>query len=166
MSETFFIADLHLGHKGIIKFSHLRECRPFDDIEEHDAEIIKRWNSVVHKKDVIWLLGDAVFGKRNLYKLGELNGIIKLVLGNHDVYASAEYLKYIHKLYGVVEYKGMVLSHIPLAKQQSGRFYMNVHGHLHANVIDDPWYCNVSAEQVDLTPIPLDEVLNHWAYKN
>ena len=163
MSEVFFISDLHIGHKAIINFDETRPFRQFSTIEEHDEEIINRWNNVVSKKDTVWLLGDAVFGKRNLFKLGRLNGIIKLVMGNHDIYASDEYLKYVHKLYGVVEYKGMVLSHMPISIDQNKRYYLNVHGHLHTREINNPWYVNVSAEKVNLTPIPIDEIHNLWS---
>ena len=55
---------------------------------------------------------------------------------------------------------------------------MNVHGHLHVNNVtmeeDDPIdlcrmirvldhrYVNVSCEQINLTPIPFDKILNRW----
>lgn len=50
MSETFFIADTHFGHKGILNFSATKPFRLFDTIEEHDAELVRRWNAVVGKK--------------------------------------------------------------------------------------------------------------------
>ncbi|QDP62907.1 MAG: hypothetical protein Unbinned5081contig1002_12 [Prokaryotic dsDNA virus sp.] len=166
MSEVFFIGDTHFGHKGILNFSATKPFRPFDTIEEHDAELIKRWNSVVGKKDVVWHLGDFCFGKRNLPIAGELNGVKKLVLGNHDTYATEDYLKYFHKVYGAVEYKGAILTHIPVHESQFSRYYMNIHGHLHTNNLEDSRYFNVSAEQLNLTPIPYDEILNKWAENN
>lgn len=166
MSETFFIGDLHFGHKGIIQFSGTKEARPFATIEEHDAELVRRWNSVVGSNDMVYVLGDFCFGKRNLDIAASLNGHKKLVLGNHDTYASADYLKYFNKLYGAVEYKGMVLTHIPVHCSQFPRYYMNVHGHLHTKVLPDWRYFNVSAECVNLTPIPFDEILNRWARYN
>lgn len=166
MSETFFIADTHFGHKGILNFSATKPFRLFDTIEEHDAELVRRWNAVVGKKDVVYVLGDFCFGKRNLPIAGELNGLKKLVLGNHDMYASAEYLQYFHKLYGAVEYKGAILTHIPVHPCQLKRYYINIHGHLHTHTVDDDRYICVSAEQQNLTPIPYDEVLNTWAERN
>jgi calcineurin-like phosphoesterase family protein len=158
MTETFFIADTHFGHKNIIKFDGIKEYRNFDTIEEHDAELVRRWNSVVGKKDIVWVLGDFCFGKRNLSIAGELNGIKKLVLGNHDTYQSADYLKYFHKLYGAVEYRGAILTHVPVHHEQFERFRYNIHGHLHNNIINDERYLCVSAEQINLTPVNDDEL--------
>lgn len=166
MSETFSIGDTHFGHRGIINFSATKPFRPFETIEEHDAEIVRRWNSVVGKKDTVFHHGDFCFGKRNLAIAAELNGDKRLIMGNHDCYATEDYLKYFTKLYGSVEYKGMILSHIPVHPGQLQRWYMNVHGHLHTNTIDDPRYFNVSCEQINLTPIPFDEILNKWADHN
>jgi len=166
MSEVFFIGDTHFGHKGILKFSGTKEYRKFDSIEEHDNELIRRWNNTVNKNDTVFHLGDFCFGKRNLYIAGKLNGDKKLILGNHDTYASIDYLKYFKKLYGAVEYKGMILSHIPVHESQFKRYHMNIHGHLHENNLEDYRYFNVSCEQINLTPIPYDEILNKWAENN
>lgn len=154
MIETFFISDTHFGHKKIITYEPLRA---FNTIDEHDATLVMNWNTVVGKKDIVWHLGDFCFGLRNLQIAGELNGLKKLVLGNHDTYRTEEYLKYFHKVYGAVEYKGMILTHIPVHPIQLERYKMNVHGHLHANNIDHPRYINVSAEQQNLSPVNIEE---------
>ena len=166
MSEVFFIADSHFGHRGIITFSGTKPFRPFATIEEHDVELVRRWNSVVGKKDTVWHLGDFCFGKRNLAIARELNGSKKLVMGNHDMYASADYLQYFTRVQGAVEFKGAILTHIPVHPSQFSRFFMNVHGHLHHEKLEDHRYFNVSCEQINLTPIPWDEILNQWAEHN
>lgn len=166
MSEIFFIGDTHFGHKGILNFLSTKPFRPFDTIEEHDAELIKRWNSVVGKKDIVWHLGDFCFGKRNLEIAAQLNGDKRLIMGNHDLYATEDYLKYFTKLYGAVEFKGKILTHIPVHPSQFSRYYMNIHGHLHTNVLEDYRYFNVSAERINLTPITYDEILNRSAKNN
>jgi calcineurin-like phosphoesterase family protein len=183
MSEVFFIGDTHFGHRGIIEFSETKPFRPFATIEEHDAELVCRWNSIVAPKDTVWHLGDFCFGKRNLEIAAQLNGNKKLVMGNHDMYATEDYLRYFTRLAGVVEYKGLVLSHAPLHESQFARWYMNVHGHMHTHQVmrvrmskdggsvsfgkePDPRYVCVSAEQVNLTPVPFDWILNKWAEAN
>lgn len=166
MSEYFFIGDTHFGHKGILTFSGSKPHRQFNTIEEHDAELVRRWNSVVNKNDTVYHLGDFCFGKRNLSIAKELNGYKKLVLGNHDMYATADYLQYFNKVYGAVEFKGALLTHIPVHESQFKRYFMNIHGHLHHNKLDDYRYFNVSCEQINLTPIPYDEILNQWADHN
>lgn len=158
MSNIFFIGDTHLGHRNIINFSEERQH--FNDIEEHDWTLITLWNSVVNKKDVVYHLGDVVFGKGNMWKLGHLNGIKKLILGNHDQYDIKEYLKYFTKVRGCM-FMGRndaVLTHIPVHPQQFYRWKINIHGHLHSKTIDDYRYANVSCEQINLTPISYDDL--------
>jgi calcineurin-like phosphoesterase family protein len=169
MSEVFFISDTHFGHRGILSFPSTKPFRPFDTIEEHDAELIKRWNSVVGEKDIVWHLGDFCFGKRNLQLAAYLNGKKRLVMGNHDMYGAYDYLQYFERIMGCVEYKGMILTHIPVHESNMTRFYMNVHGHVHTNTLRkpdgsvDPRYFNASCENINLTPVPLDEIHNFWA---
>ena len=166
MSELFFIGDTHFGHKGIIKFSKTKGLRPFKTIEEHDEELVKRWNSVVSPKDDVWHLGDAVFGARNIPIIGRLNGTKRLVMGNHDIYDSHDYLKYFKRIVGAWQMDGMILTHIPVAEEQLERYFMNIHGHLHQKVLDNWRYVNVSCEQTGLTPVPYDEIINRWAEYN
>jgi len=90
MPNIFFTADMHISHANII-----RHCnRPWVSIEEHDETLINNWNSVVSKKDMVYLLGDfAMIPKQTdgtprmkLYRKLRLrlNGKIFLVIGNHD----------------------------------------------------------------------------------
>jgi len=158
MTNTFFIGDPHFGHKNIIKFG----SRPFPTIEDHDEELIRRWNSVVRKIDNVWVLGDFCFGKANLAIADRLNGNKRLVMGNHDMYASADYLQYFDKLLGAVEFKDCILTHIPVHFSQFERYKFNIHGHLHSKVIEGNFksrYLNVSAEQIDLTPISYEDLM-------
>lgn len=155
---TFFIGDTHFGHKNIINFESVRPFRQFSTIEEHDEELVRRWNSVVRRGDTVWHLGDFAFGSKHIAQAARLNGAKKLVLGNHDHYPSAEYLKYFDKLYGAATFENMLLTHIPVALEQLERFGINIHGHLHANKMADPRYVNVSAEQINLMPIAFEEL--------
>lgn len=167
MSETFFIADLHFGHKKIIEFE--KEHRPFSTIEEHDEELVRRWNDKVRKIDSVWVLGDFCFGKKNLEIAARLNGTKRLIMGNHDMYPAADYLKYFTRVCGVVEFSGMILSHIPVHPDQLKRYSHNIHGHLHSKIVwhdcgtdeccEDNRYINVSAEQINLTPISFGEII-------
>jgi calcineurin-like phosphoesterase family protein len=169
MSEVFIISDTHFAHRGILAFPATAPYRPFETIEEHDNELIERWNRVVSPLDTVYHLGDFCFGKRNLPIAGLLNGRKRLVMGNHDMYATEDYMKYFTHLYGCCEYKGMIFSHMPVHPNQFPRYYMNVHGHLHTNFVmlpdgqRDYRYFNASCENTDLTPVPLDEIFNYWA---
>jgi calcineurin-like phosphoesterase family protein len=156
-NRVFTIADTHFGHKNIINYEP--ETRPFDSIDEHDEELVRRWNDTVCKNDTVWHLGDAVFGAHNLPILGRLNGVKHLVMGNHDHYPVAEYMKYFSKVHGAAQYRGCILTHIPVHPGQLGRFKGNVHGHLHSYQLSDRRYVCVSAELTNLTPLLMDTVI-------
>ena len=77
-------ADLHLGHKNIIKPTYCN--RPFKNVEQMNDTIIKNWNSIVKPDDTIYVLGDFALGKKKkvAYWISQLNGYKILILGNHD----------------------------------------------------------------------------------
>jgi calcineurin-like phosphoesterase family protein len=169
MNKVFFIGDTHFGHKNIMIYE--KDTRNFSSIEEHNEVLIDRWNSVVNKNDIVWHLGDVAFGKSNLSLLNRLKGKKRLILGNHDVYPLSEYQIYFDKIFGVTEYKGFILSHIPVHPTQllprefnqltTGRYKGNIHGHLHHHLLGWP-YLNVSAEHNNLTPIGFDDLLDKY----
>jgi calcineurin-like phosphoesterase family protein len=103
----------------------VRKFRPFETIEEHDEELVRRWNSVVRKGDLVWHLGDFVFGSKSIAIAGRLNGRKKLVLGNHD--PSTEYLKYFEKRYGVAVIEDAILTHPPVHQCELAWFKRNIH---------------------------------------
>lgn len=78
----FFISDTHFGHEAVIGYSH----RPFANVEEMDAALIRNWNSRVTPADTIYHLGDFCFAKRERCEalLRQLNGHKFLIAGNHD----------------------------------------------------------------------------------
>jgi calcineurin-like phosphoesterase family protein len=156
--ETFFISDTHFGHKNIIKFDGTKDYRPFATIEEHDAELIRRWNSVVGKRDNVFHLGDFCFSRKNIEIAAQLNGVKRLVLGNHDMYPARDYLKYFKRLSGAIEWHKCILTHIPVHIDQLNRYEFNIHGHLHHNKINDIRYVNVACEHTNLTPVTLDDL--------
>ena len=158
MSEVFFIGDTHFGHQSILKFPGTAPWRPFNTIEEHDEELVRRWNAVVGKRDIVWHLGDFCFGRSKIALASELRGDKRLVLGNHDRYPVQDYLKYFSKVFGMVEYKGMLLTHCPVHPSMFERWRVNIHGHLHQNNMEQPGYVNLSCEQINLTPVPFDNI--------
>lgn len=158
MNRSFVIGDTHFGHENILKYEPV--FRPFKTISEHNEELIKRWNSVVGPNDIVWHLGDVLFGQDNFPLLKRLNGRKNLLLGNHDVYAPAMYhAAGFQKILPYAKYRGVLFSHIPVHPCQIGRYRGNVHGHMHSKNVGDPRYINVSVEQINLTPILLDKVL-------
>lgn len=156
-NRVFIIADTHFGHKRICEFEP--EARPFSSVEEHDAELVYRWNSTVRKHDTVWHLGDVLFGLGAFETLAQLNGVKRLVMGNHDHYPMHQYLAHFSSVCGSAVVRDCILTHIPVNQMQFHRFRANLHGHLHSKVLDDPRYINVSAEHWNLTPALLDTVM-------
>lgn len=155
-SRAFFISDLHLGHKKIIEFSAgLREC---SSIEAHDAWIVSQWNSVVKKRDVVYVLGDVAFSRGGLLKASGLNGTKKLVLGNHDRFKLEEYEAVGFSIIGgIVSYKEFWLTHAPIHPDQLRKKY-NIHGHTHASRIEDDRYINVCVESFYGVPVSIEQI--------
>ena len=158
--RIYVVADTHFGHSKVIQFES--EYRAFRTIEAHDRELVARWNAVVRPKDTVWHLGDVFFGGRDKHGiLSELHGIKRLVLGNHDTYPLDVYRQYFGKIFGAVELRGCILTHVPVHPSQlDTRYKANLHGHLHSNKLADPRYICVSLEQTKLAPMLLDEALS------
>lgn len=155
-NETFFISDLHLGHKAIMNFS--RPWREGSDVLEHNEWIVKQWNSVVRKNDMVWVCGDVIFGQDNLWYLHRMHGHKNLVRGNHDTLSTATYLKYFNNVYGLIKVDRFWLSHAPIHPAEL-RGRNNIHGHVHHNSIPDARYINVSVENLAGVPISLTRLL-------
>lgn len=160
MSKIYFTSDLHLGHASIIKFSG-QHGRQGSNSREHDEWIIHSWNSIVKKRDLVWVLGDVAMGRpgtkespgdgwEHLAKVAKLNGTKKIILGNHDDMPIEAYMKYFQVMRGMGRYRGHWLSHSPIHPAEL-RGRKNLHGHVHHNSIcvdgvEDPNYVNVCVE--------------------
>lgn len=162
MSNVLFFSDPHFSHENMAK------ARGFKSVEEHDNHIIKKRNQKVSKRDIVWLLGDLTMEKRSPYPLlAKLNGIIRVVGGNHDrPQDMQELLKYVHSISGMVKYKGFVLTHCPIHESEIARFRGNIHGHVHAEGLPDHRYFNVSAENINYEPISFEELLKIRDFKS
>jgi calcineurin-like phosphoesterase family protein len=128
MSNVRFIGCLHLGHKSLAT-----KFRGFSDAVAHDEYLIKQWNSVVYKKDLVYILGDVTMETtEHYYKLNRLNGRKIVVLGNHDLPKHVkELLNYVESVAGMVDYKGNVLTHCPIHPNEVHFCRYNIHAHLH-----------------------------------
>ena len=155
--SVFFISDLHFGH------TNMATKRGFSSADEMDQHIIQKWNSVVTKRDMVYILGDITMEKKAGYELlSQLKGDKIVILGNHDQGQHVpELLKYVMKVAGMVNYKGdYILTHCPIHPSELAfRFSYNIHGHVHENTLDDPRYINVSCEAIDYTPVEFSKLL-------
>ena len=167
MPSVFLVSDTHFGHAGVCRFMRddgVTKLRPWDNPEEMDEEMVKRWNETVKPTDKVYHLGDVVINRKALKTLARLNGDKVLIRGNHDIFRDDEYRMYFRELRAYHVMNGMILSHIPIHTESLGRFGVNIHGHLHANrvkdngVVDPRYHC-VCVEQTDFRPILFEDVI-------
>ncbi len=77
--KFWFTSDEHYGHKNIIGLCH----RPYVNVADMDASLIRNHNKLVKPEDEVYHLGDFAWSNSNDY-LSKLNGTHFLVQGNHD----------------------------------------------------------------------------------
>lgn len=132
-------SDTHFGHRNIIDFCK----RPWHTVEEMNDGLVDRWNKRVAPSDVVYHLGDVLFGgaATALKYLPRLNGIVKLVPGNHDSRKLlAQYWEVLEPIHGLnYEGKRFVLCHFPLLSWENmGYGYHMLHGHTHGGIKEYP----------------------------
>lgn len=172
MVNIFVIADLHLNHKNIFKYSPCRldiiakdwgllNCE-LEDMEHMlylmEKSFIKRWNNTVRKDDHVYILGDLTLGKdKEMIKnfLSLLNGKKHLIRGNHDVLPAETYYEcgFSTVCNHSILWNNIILSHIPVDHELVPPGYYNFFGHVHSNTSFnwDRGIC-VSVEQTDMKP--------------
>ena len=163
---VWFTSDLHFGHERLI--NGLRK----QTVEENAQLIIKNWNDVVHKKDIVYLLGDVVMEEPKLVYpyLKQLKGQIYYIGGNHDDRKVCETIAAMGiPIMGCVEYKGYICTHIPIIQSEVKFFKGNIHGHIHLattqnpDIINNPFdpinkYYNVNTEFHNYTPVSFEQI--------
>ena len=157
--NIWVVSDTHFNHENIIRYCG----RPFANAEEMNLSLIDKWNSVVKPHDIVYHLGDVYIGKPDKVRgiLPLLVGRKRLILGNHDNIADGILHKHFEKILVWRQFKdfGVTLSHIPLHEGSlNDRFPINVHGHIHEKLVDDPRYVNVSVEHTNYGLINLEEI--------
>lgn len=172
MSTVRFIGCLHFDHLGMAKH------RGFETSERHDEYLIDYWNSRVHKRDLTFILGDISMESAKPYPLlNRLAGRKIVVLGNHDLHKhTRELLNYVETVAGCIDYKGFVLTHVPIHPLEIGGCRGNIHAHIHQNdlteyfanklYLDDKTqiptlarYFNVDAARIDYHPQTIEQLL-------
>lgn len=133
MNETFFTADLHLGHANSIRHGN----RPYSCVEEMDLDMIKIYNQTVSGSDTVYILGD-VFWKRHLHYLAQLKGKKILIKGNHDKASVDVYKQFteVHDILGrQINGQYIVMCHYPF-RSWNGKCHgsWHLHGHCHGRL--------------------------------
>jgi calcineurin-like phosphoesterase family protein len=166
--KIFLIGDLHFNHRNIIKYC----SRPFNSVEDMNEQLIKNWNSVVGKNDIVYVVGDfALCGKQKIIEIGQrLNGRKRLILGNHDQASIETYraagFEFVYNHHIVLD-DFFIVSHVPLVGISENYPFANIFAHVH----DDPTYkdCScrsfcVSAERINYTPIEFEDIKKYMKF--
>lgn len=179
---TWVAADPHFDHANILNFERSPgvKLRDFPDVETMNETMIDNWNRTVKDGDRVYLLGDVAFHPRVFEKIiPRLKGRIVLVPGNHEPPKMRKYFRLFDDVRGYVVKKGVIMSHIPIHPGSLSRWRINIHGHLHANVVKkdiinpmygrgswddeievpDPRYVCVSMEHINFTPKSLSKII-------
>lgn len=166
ISKAYLISDTHFFHDRIIEFCY----RPTNFAEL----IINQWKSTVHDEDIVYHLGDVLFGNQEQLSniLKALPGTKILIRGNHDRSHSNNW--FIKAGFSAVLEKAQVgnilLSHMPsrLSEEDIQEGIINVHGHFHVAPPDrwegrlkeriTPNHFLLAIEKVKYKPVLLEEV--------
>ena len=168
MTRIFVTSDHHFGHANTwykFKREDGSPLRPFTSTHEMDETMVYNWNTIVRPEDHVYCLGDFAISKKSLSIAHRLMGHKRLVRGNHDIFKTKDYIEAgFDEIYGVRVWPkhNVIMSHIPLHPScLTGRGWINLHGHLHANIITgehSKLYKNVCVEHTNYTPILAFEV--------
>ena len=162
----YYTSDHHFGHHGMLKFC--ARNRFVQTAEEMDEYMANKWNSRVNHGDIVWHLGDVFFSNHEI--LGELKGLKKLIVGNHD-YKKLKILKQyfdIEKDSIIVDKrKQLVLCHYPIWDwPQKFHGYYHFHGHTHGFCkMGHPKAFDVGVDCWDYYPMTFQEIINGQRYK-
>lgn len=157
MANIWLISDTHFNHSNIIKYCN----RPYQSASEMDWGMVEKWNSVVKPNDHVYHLGDVYMKASKGYIeniLSNLNGKKRLILGNHDNGQDQILHRHFEKIMMWRVFEKVVLTHVPLREENIPHGNrINIHGHIHDNLSPPGPYKCVCVEQIDYTPINLDE---------
>lgn len=155
MSTVWFFGDAHLGHANIYKH------RDFPTNEDHHALIKENYHKVVTKRDTVYFMGDTAFTFEALEEVRTWTAEKKiLIVGNHDLERGIKMEHLVEaydEVYAFKRYREFWLSHAPIHPSEL-RGKVNIHGHVHAETIKDARYFNTSLENIEYTPINIEEV--------
>lgn len=173
----FYISDLHLGHKNIIKLCN----RPFETIEDMDDTIINNWNNVVKNGDTVYIVGDFACKTDDIEKyLERLKGNKILIIGNHDskIVNDLSLHKYFANIVPYLEIhsnmKNITLFHYPMLEWKSSRKvdlnklgYL-IFGHIHNSIKTEYEYLtslpnalNAGVDINNFTPVTFEQLVEN-----
>jgi calcineurin-like phosphoesterase family protein len=166
----YVVSDTHFHHRRIIQYCD----RPFESVQQMDAELISRWNATVaDSAATVYHLGDVGFGDLTQIR-SQLLGQVHLIQGNHDCSATWNTFTFASRQnYLIVEHEGLrvLLIHYPVHEPDHARrkptrtdWDVCLYGHVHNRKQGweshgEKWYLNCSVEVHNYAPVLLTDLL-------
>lgn len=167
----FVTSDTHFYHDSLLGMNDFAP-RPFKNIEQMNATIIKNWNDKVGENDIVYHLGDIalyfVKPQKQAYQavfevLDQLHGHLVLIKGNHDSRAFFKYLEgknyqfggrpkfAFHDVGALLKYdhRQYYLTHYPMMLGIAPQI-INLHGHIHHYAVPIKENINVGVDSPEL----------------
>lgn len=157
----YFTSDTHFGDARVLRIDR----RPFANMSEHDAALIRNWNEVVTPDDEVWHLGDFAASRSGFAEqlLSQLNGAKRLIIGNNDSTATvtvAGWASTQHYAELTVDGHFLILCHYPFRTwNQLGKGSINLHGHSHGRLKPMPRQFDVGVDPQGLQPKTLADIM-------
>lgn len=169
----FIVSDLHLGHSKDFIYG----ARGFENVEDMNEAIIRRWNEVVDEEDDVYVLGDLVMGSdANIKTLQRLKGRLHIARGNHDTDNRWGLYQWLPNAVEVensfyLYYDGykFYLTHYPTITTRADagkplkKCLVNLCGHTHTKDPFEDWgigmiyHCEVDAH--DCAPVRIEDII-------
>lgn len=165
----WFYSDPHMGHKKICELAG----RPFADVTEMNAELLRRYNAVVGPGDTVLWCGDTFFMpvEEAARWLAMFNGHKIACIGNHDG-SKSRLLKtgfsiVMDTCYMRIAGRTCLVNHYPYAAldrvrtnpskypyPQKVKGEMLIHGHTHSKLKMQGSAIHVGVDAWDYYPVP------------
>ena len=164
---TYFIADTHFGDAALVAGRRTL----FGSVEHHDAALIARWNAIVAEGDTVWHLGDFAADASRAHcaaVFAQLNGIKRLVRGNHDTNRvldlpwAAEPEDTVRLTFSGEdggEVRLFLAHYAHRAWPGLWRGTRHLYGHTHGRIADTIRSCDVGVDAWDYRPATLAEII-------
>lgn len=174
MPNHWFTSDMHYGHRKIIEYSK----RPYTSVEEMNEALIANYNSVVKKGDLVYMLGDVLFGDKDFGRsiLQRLNGNKYLIFGNHDrtLRENSDLTKEFFvwaRDYSEIKIgtQKLILFHYSMRVWNASHYgSYQLYGHSHGSLYDDPKLrsMDVGVDPSNYFPLSFEQVQAHMAKKS
>jgi calcineurin-like phosphoesterase family protein len=149
------VADTHFGHDNIIAFS----ARP----DNHDELMLQRWTEFIKPDDVVLHLGDLCWcwnDKQAWFAetvAPHLTGVKYMLMGNHDLETAEFYARCGFRIVEpfVIDMDGwrLAFTHNPDEDWPRYPATINVHGHIHTQLMPNLRHMNLCVEWTDYAPV-------------